>query len=69
MSIKKEKDVTFSFKDVHGKIRVVQIQVQHFQEGEKDRVAIIATSDGIPVEAKARQSSTASSKVHTKSRM
>ena len=49
MSLKKAKDVNFTFKDAEGKLRVVHVQIQHFQEGSGDRVTVIASSDGVPV--------------------
>lgn len=70
MSLKKAKDLNFAFKDGEGRLRVVSIQVQHFRGDDgKDRVSVIATSDGVPVEATARVSSVASTKVKTKSRI
>lgn len=70
MSVKKSKDVNFTFQDASRTIRVVAIQVQHFRdEGGKDRVSVIATSDGVPVEATARVSPATKAKVKTKSRL
>ena len=70
MSLRKAKDVNFTFQDASGKIRVVAIQLQHFRGDDgKDRVSVIATSDGVPVEATARISPATHSKVKTKSRL
>jgi hypothetical protein len=70
MSLKKAKDVNFTFKDASGKIRVVHVQLQHFQEGTTDKVSVIATSDGVPLDATSRVSpETTHSKVKTKSRI
>ncbi len=70
MSLKKAKDVNFTFKDAAGKIRVVHVQLQHFQEGAKDKVSVIATSDGVAIEATGRVSpGTTTAKVKTKSRL
>ncbi|MBI3726060.1 hypothetical protein HY251_19190 [bacterium] len=67
--MKKAKEVAFTLKDAVGTIRVVHVQLQHFQEGKKDHVKVIATSDGVPVEATARVSAAAHVKVKTKSRL
>lgn len=68
MSIKKSKDVRFTFQDAAGALHVVHIQLQHLQEDGRDRVSVIATSDGVPIEATARISRAAGNKVKTKSR-
>ena len=69
MSIKKSKEINFTFKDASDRIRVVHVQVQHFQEGKVDRVSVIASSDGVAVDATARVSAAAGAKVKTKSRL
>ena len=68
MSIKKSKDVRFTFQDASGAFRAVVVQVQHLQEKGTDRIAVIATSDGVPIEATARIGAAAGNKVKTKSR-
>jgi hypothetical protein len=68
LSIKKSKDVPFTFKDAKGVLRAVHIQVSHHQEDGKDRISVIATSDGVPIEAAARVTAAAHNKVKTKSR-
>lgn len=51
MSLKKAKDYRFTFEDAEGRLRVVYLQAQHFQEEGKDRVRIQATTDGISCES------------------
>ncbi len=68
MSIKKNKEVRFTFQDSKGALRVVHLQIQHHEQDGLDRVAVIATSDGVPIEATARISSARGNKVKTKSR-
>ncbi len=69
MSVKKTKEVRFTFQDREGALRVVHIQLQHLEESGHDRVAVIATSDGVPIEATARVSGATRNKVKTKSRI
>jgi hypothetical protein len=69
VSVKKAKDVRFTFQDEKGQLRVVHLQVQHLRsEAGKDRVTVIATSDGVPIEATARVGKASGNKVKTKSR-
>jgi hypothetical protein len=50
MSLKKASEFRFTFKDVEGRLRVVYLQAQHFQEDGDDRVRIQATTDGVECE-------------------
>jgi len=68
VSVKKTKDVRFTFQDAQGALRVVTLHVQHIQEGGRDRISVIASSDGVAIEAQARVSAAAGNKVRTKSR-
>jgi len=68
VAIKKTKDVQFTFKDSKGVLRAVHLNVQHHEEGGQDRVSVIVSSDGVPIEATARVSAAAGNKVKTKSR-
>ncbi len=47
MSLKKAKDYRFTFEDAQGRLRVVYLQAQHFQEEGQDSVRIQATTDGV----------------------
>lgn len=69
MSVKKSKDLRFTFQDAQGALRVVTIHVSHVREDGQDRVSVIASSDGVPVEATARVTKAAGNKVRTKSRI
>lgn len=51
MSLKKAKDYRFTFEDAEGRLRVVYLQAQHFQENGKDRVRLQATTDGVECES------------------
>ena len=62
MSLEKERDYRFTFKDAQGKLRVVYLQAQHFQEDGQDRVLLQATTDGVAFESKVFVDETLSSR-------
>lgn len=51
MSLKKAKDYRFTFQDAQGRLRVVHLQAQHFQEGGADRIRLQAITDGVACES------------------
>ncbi|MGE0712138.1 MAG: hypothetical protein AB7N76_29625 [Planctomycetota bacterium] len=51
MELKKARDYRFTFQDAHGKLRVVYLQAQHFQEDGQDSIRLQATTDGVPLES------------------
>lgn len=54
MAVKKSKELSFTLKDAAGALRVVHVQISHDQEGARDKVQIIATSDGVPLDVQGR---------------
>jgi hypothetical protein len=69
LGIKKSKEIQFAFQDASGAIRAIHVQVLHLQEKGQDRIQVIATSDGVPIEATARIGASRGNKVKTKSRL
>jgi hypothetical protein len=67
VSVKKTKDLRFTFQDVNGTLRVVTLHVRHVQEGGRDRVSVVAASDGVTIETSACVAPTAA-RVKSKSR-
>ncbi len=49
MSVKKSKDLRFTWQDTDGKLRVVHVSVQHAQEDGADEVRVVVTGDGVPL--------------------
>ncbi len=68
MSVKKTKDIRFTFQDVTGSLRTVTLYVKHIQEGGRDRVSVVAASDGVTIETSASVAPAAGTRVKSKSR-
>ena len=51
MSLKKASEFRFTFQDARGRLRVVYLQAQHFQDGDLDRIRLQATTDGVACES------------------
>lgn len=50
MSVKKAKELRFTWQDKDGNLRVVHIHAQHMREGDGgDEVRLQVTSDGVPL--------------------
>lgn len=69
MSLKKSKELRFTYQDAQGRMRVVVVQVQHLQEESKDRVQVQITSDGDPVHVSTFVNPEAHKPVKTRSRL
>lgn len=69
MSVKKSRQLQFTFEDAKGKLRVVHVQLVHDREGDRDSVQVIATSDGVPLHAVAHVVPASSTKARAKARL
>lgn len=49
MSVKKSKDLRFTWQDKDGNLRVVHVSVQHALEDDVDEVRLVVTGDGVPI--------------------
>ena len=50
MSVKKSKDLRFTWQDKDGKLRVVHVVIQHAYEDGSDEVRVVVTGDGVPIQ-------------------
>lgn len=50
MTMKKAREHRFTFEDASGKLRVVHLHLQHYQDGDSDRVSLAVTTDGVKLD-------------------
>ncbi len=50
MSVKKSRELQFTYKDREGTLRAVVLQVRHEQDDDGDRVRVQVVSDDAPVD-------------------
>lgn len=55
MSVKKTKELQFTYQDAQGVLRAVVLQLQHQQDADGDRVRVQVVSDHAPVEVEVFQ--------------
>lgn len=55
MTVKKTKELQFTYQDAEGVLRAVVLQLQHQQDANGDRVRVQVVSDHAPVEVEVFQ--------------